>query len=148
MVPFACNTAISKNPSPLKSPDVIDVVANPEPPADHVRHAPAGHCAMLSALEDHHFPPELILLNGPSELIGEWLALSRDGYKPWRHSFAIPNDGRAIPAQAGPPLAPPYLPRMMSAEDRARPIAYVCSGLSCSLPIKNVDALKKALAAR
>ena len=116
--------------------------------ADHVRHAPAGHCAMLSALEDHHFPPELILINGPSELIGEWLTLSRDGYKPWRHSFAIPNDGRAIPAQAGPPLAPPYLPHMMSAEDRARPIAYVCSGLSCSLPIKNVDALKKVLAAR
>ena len=110
--------------------------------ADHVRHAPAGHCAMLAALEDHHYLPELILINGPAESIGAWQRLCRDGYKPWRRSFAIPNDVRTIP----PPLAPPYLPRLMSAADRAQPIAYVCTGLSCSLPIKHVEGLKKALA--
>jgi uncharacterized protein YyaL (SSP411 family) len=98
---------------------------------------PAGHCALLSALEDTVYPPELVVVRGPADAIAPWVDVVRQGFKPWRHVYGIPYEGVAT--------APAFLPKLVSGETRARPTAYVCTGQSCSLPIVSLDALKQAL---
>ena len=57
-------------------------------------------------------------------------------------SVAIPTDlGRT----ERPPLLPPYLPRVQAAGAVDALVAYVCSGLECSLPITDIDTLKATL---
>ena len=109
--------------------------------ANHLAQAPSSFSSMMSALEDHIYPPELVLITGPAATLSDWQAATRTGYTPWRASFAIPNDVPTFP----PPLRPPYLPRVTSTAERERPVAYVCSGMSCSLPIRDLAALKSAL---
>jgi hypothetical protein len=98
---------------------------------------PAGHCALLAALEEVVYPPELVIVRGPADAIAPWLELARKGHRPWRHVFGIPYDGvREVPG---------YLPRLVSADARGRPTAYVCTNSSCSLPICDLDGLKATL---
>jgi uncharacterized protein YyaL (SSP411 family) len=99
---------------------------------------PAGHCAMLTAMEAVAAPPEQIVIRGPRESLGDWLAAAQAGYRPWRRVYAIPSD-------ADPRCVPPYLPRLVSADSSQRPLAYRCEGLQCSLPIESLAALREVL---
>jgi uncharacterized protein YyaL (SSP411 family) len=98
---------------------------------------PAGHSSLLAALEDQVVPPEIVVVRGPATEIVEWHRAARRGFKPWRHAFAIPYDGVRE--------APVYLPRLVSAEARTRPTAFVCTESSCSLPITKLDELVERL---
>jgi len=101
---------------------------------------PAGHCSMLHALELIASPPDTIVLRGPVELVTEWRDAISPGYKPWQRVYSIPYEGiRSVPA---------YLPRMVPIESRQTVTAYVCRGLQCSLPISDLDELKKAIGVR
>ena len=53
-------------------------------------------------------------------------------YQPWRRIYAIPQDAA---------VAPPYLPAPPGPE----PVAYICSGASCSPPVTTLAALRKTL---
>ncbi|MBK80662.1 MAG: thioredoxin domain-containing protein [Gammaproteobacteria bacterium] len=99
---------------------------------------PAGHCSMLTALEEVTRPPELIVIRGPAGSFAPWLAAARDGYRPRRRVYAIP-------AAADPRLVPPYLPRLVSADSAGKTTAYRCEGFSCSLPIGAPEALAAEL---
>ena len=101
---------------------------------DKMARFPAGHCTLISALELEHHGTEQIVIRGPASELAEWLAVTRSGFKPWRHGYAIPYEGnRTLPA---------YLPRLTSADVRGRTVAYHCSGLSCSLPIQTLAELR------
>ena len=100
---------------------------------------PAGHSTLLSALEDELNPPELIIVRGPRAELESWLRPLRSGYRPWRHAFGIPYEEVGV--------MPAYLPRLVSAEKQRQCTAYVCRGLSCSLPIHSQDELAAALKA-
>lgn len=92
---------------------------------------------MLDALEAQTFPPEHVILRGPKEDARDWLRKVRVGYTPWRRVYTIPyTNTRTLPG---------YLPKMVSADRQAAITAYVCSGLSCSLPIESIDELGQAL---
>ena len=110
--------------------------------AESISRTPAGHCTLLDALEDELYPPQIAVIRGQDARIAEWLTACQQGYKPWRMCIAIPTDQDG--AQR-PPLLPPYLPRVQAAGDISDPVAYVCSGLECSLPIKDLDTLKATL---
>ena len=97
----------------------------------------AGHCTLLTALEDTVYAPEQIVLRGPAESMAEWRAAIEDGYAPWRVTYAIPYEASAT--------LPEYLPRLVSSEQQARVTAFVCSNLSCSLPITSLEALQDEL---
>jgi uncharacterized protein YyaL (SSP411 family) len=98
---------------------------------------PAGHSSLLAALEDELVTPELVIIRGPADAIASWRRAASRGFKPWRHVFAIPYDGvREVP---------PFLPKLVSAEARGKPTAFVCTGSSCSLPIAVLDDLLKRL---
>ena len=98
---------------------------------------PAGHSTLLAALEDQTTPPELVIVRGPKAELETWLKPVRAGFKPWRHAFGIPYE------DAG--LIPGYLPRLVSHEKQRQTTAYVCRGLSCSLPITSPQELDAAL---
>ena len=81
--------------------------------------------------------PTQILIRGPESQIAPWRMAAADGYSPWRQCYALPYETANV--------LPTYLPKLVSAEMREKTVAYVCSGLSCSLPIESPDALKLAL---
>ncbi|MDZ7668481.1 MAG: hypothetical protein U5Q16_03315 [Gammaproteobacteria bacterium] len=100
---------------------------------------PAGHCSMLTALEAAQQPPEQIIVRGPRKEMDAWLAAARIGYQPRRRVYGIPyaDDIRKVP---------PFLPRLVSADFSAKPVAYRCDGFSCSPPIESLADFRTALA--
>ena len=98
---------------------------------------PAGHSTLLSALEDEVTPPELIIVRGPRDELDDWLRPVRSGYRPWRYAFGIPYEDSGV--------MPSYMPRLVSAEKQRQCTAYICKGLSCSLPIHSQPELLAAL---
>ena len=97
-----------------------------------MEHHPAGHCCLLTALEEQVQAPELIVLRGDEDAIDEWRQALRDSFRPWRHIYAIPLDAKQ---------RPPYLPALAP----LGPVAYICSDSSCSTPIDSLDGLQAAL---
>ena len=98
---------------------------------------PAGHCLLLTALEETVYPPELVIVRGPAQDMVEWLAAARVGYHPSRAVYAIPYDSDMVPN---------YLPRLVSAETRAKVSAFFCRGLQCSTPMTDLAEFKQAVA--
>jgi uncharacterized protein YyaL (SSP411 family) len=98
---------------------------------------PAGHCTMISALELQARGLDLVLIRGPAELLGDWLKVSRSGFRPARATFAIPYEGTTT--------LPAYLPRLVSTDMTERVVAYRCEGMSCSLPIESLEAFRQAV---
>ena len=66
-----------------------------------------------------------------------WRKALDDGYTPWRTSYVIP--------YAGVGVIPSYLPKLVSADTQRKTVAYVCNGLSCSLPLDTPEALVSTL---
>lgn len=99
---------------------------------------PAGHCTLLTALEAELAIPTQIIIRGPQAQLTPWRAVATARYTPWRQCYALPYETAN--------LLPGYLPKLVSTQMRQKTVAYLCSGLSCSLPIESPDALKQALA--
>ena len=93
---------------------------------------PAGHCTLLSALEEQLHPGEQVILRGSSEALRDWRDALADGVRPWRQVYAIPTGATVIP---------PYLPASSAPE----PVAFICSHASCSLPITSIAQLQRTL---
>jgi len=67
----------------------------------------------------------------------QWADELTVGYTPERSRYLIPyNETTTLPG---------YLPRLVSSEQQALVTAYVCTGLTCSLPITTLDEVKSLL---
>ena len=95
---------------------------------------PSGHCSLLTALEEQLHPSELVILRGPRQEMEPWRRALTDGYRPWRQVYLIPPDAEAIPG---------YLPALPPGP--SKPVAYVCTGASCSLPAESLADLQATL---
>jgi len=91
---------------------------------------PAGHCGLIEALQQQMEGDTQIVLRGPQAQLKQWQQSLQTGLAPWQHCFAIPYE-------AGQPL-PEYLPSLVSSDDQAKVIAYVCQGLACSAPVQSI----------
>jgi len=98
---------------------------------------PAGHCTLLHALEATLYSPTQIIVRGPQSQLEHWLEPLHSGFHPDRHVYGIPYEN--------PGLLPNYLPGLTPIEQQNSLTAYVCKGLSCSLPITEFDALEQLL---
>ena len=96
---------------------------------------PYVHCALLDALEEYLYPPEIIILRGEGEEFMQASQLCQQGYSPRRLSLAIPATENDLPG--------------LLAERASRNgfIAYPCSGTTCQSPITDVSELATTLQA-
>ena len=98
---------------------------------------PTEHSSLIESLEEQTYPPQQVVIRGPEEEISAWQESLDQQYTPWRKTYCIPyTSNENIPS---------YLPSLISAEKQRRPLAYVCTELSCSLPIDSLEELKEAL---
>jgi uncharacterized protein YyaL (SSP411 family) len=94
---------------------------------------PYVHCALLDALEEYLYPPEIIILRGEGKEFIQASQLCQQGYSPRRLSFTIPAAENDLPG--------------LLAERPARNgfIAYHCSGTTCQAPLSSVNELATTL---
>jgi uncharacterized protein YyaL (SSP411 family) len=95
--------------------------------------APHAHAAMLTALEEHLHPPQLVILRGEAAEVAAWSRALAPLYAPRRMVLAIPADAGELPA----PLA--------AKAPRAATVAYLCEGPTCSEPIDELGRLVRLL---
>ena len=92
---------------------------------------PHGHAAMLIALEEHLEPPSTVIIRGPASRAEEWRAELARGYSPSRLVFAIPADTTDLPTS------------LATKKALDETVAYVCRGMTCSEPIRSLEALAR-----
>ncbi|HSF78426.1 MAG TPA: thioredoxin domain-containing protein [Steroidobacteraceae bacterium] len=98
-----------------------------------IRRSPQAHTMMLTALEEHLSPPQVVILRGAAADLPAWSASLAMLYAPRRLVFAIPAEEPALPeALAGK-------------RPRASTVAYVCEGPQCSEPIDELPRLLRLL---
>jgi len=98
-----------------------------------VTNLPYAHDALLSALEDQLYPPQLIVLRGEPAALKEWQARVNYHYAPRRIALAIPNDASELRGT------------LAHCIPRGEICAYVCSGTRCYAPIGALGELESHL---
>ncbi|CAK0760943.1 Thioredoxin domain-containing protein [Gammaproteobacteria bacterium] len=94
---------------------------------------PNAHCALLHALEEYLYPPEIVILRGEPESLAFWMARTAHQYTPRRLIFAIPSITSDLPAALS--IRVPH----------ATTVAYICTGSVCAAPITDPDILEAVL---
>jgi len=98
---------------------------------------PTEHSSLIESVEEQVYPSQQVILRGPEAEILEWRESLSGQYTPWRKVYCIPySNSNHIPS---------YLPSLISAEKQRSALAYVCTDLSCSLPITSLNELKQIL---
>jgi uncharacterized protein YyaL (SSP411 family) len=84
---------------------------------------------MLLALEDYLHPPQIVILRGAAAAIAPWQRELNAVFAPRRWTLAVAADATGLPdALATKPAG-------------EGPIAYICRGTQCSVPISALAAL-------
>jgi uncharacterized protein len=94
-----------------------------------VQRVPQAHTMMLTALEEHLNPPQVVILRGTAGEVAAWSSSLAPLYAPRRMVFAIPGDADGLPEA------------LASKAARDRTVAYVCEGPQCSEPIDELPRL-------
>jgi len=95
--------------------------------------APHAHSMMLTALEEHLSPPQIVILRGSAEDVARWARSLAPLYAPRRMILAVPDDAQGLPEA------------IASKAPRGTPVAYVCDGPQCSEPIADLPRLLRFL---
>jgi uncharacterized protein YyaL (SSP411 family) len=87
------------------------------------RRYPEAHATLLMALDALLVPPELVVLRGNADELVAWQRPLQSEFAPRRLAFAISRDA--------------VLPGLLAERvPRERPVAYVCSGMTCRAPVE------------
>ena len=92
-----------------------------------VRHSPSACSGLLTALEEHLFPGQTIVLRGTAETLRAWHARAVRPYAPRRLTLAIPDDVTRLPGVLNERLP------------QGTAVAYVCTGTACRAPVTTFD---------
>ena len=93
---------------------------------------PASFGSLLLALEDQLIPPRIVILSGPDDALGTFQAVLAGTYLPTTISLAIANGTVSLPSALSRPVT-------------AEVNAYLCQGVTCLAPLKDIAKLKDAL---
>jgi uncharacterized protein len=94
---------------------------------------PQAHMSMVNALEDFLGPMQTVIIRGDAAQVEHWAAGLRAVYAPKRLLFAIPGDAAELP------------PTLAAKRAAAGCVAYVCTGMTCSAPLDDLEALAREL---
>lgn len=93
-----------------------------------VNQAAYAHASFLHALEEHLYPPQMIILRGTTSDCAAWQNAMQQHYLANRLDFCIPHDADDLPGLLGARKAPVQGVR-----------AYVCNGMQCQAPVDDLD---------
>jgi uncharacterized protein YyaL (SSP411 family) len=93
---------------------------------------PQAHMTMANALEDLLAATQVVIIRGEGAEVQKWAAQLAALYAPSRLIFAIPRDAAGLP----PTLA---------AKSAAHTVAYVCTGMTCSAPLGDLNEVAREL---
>ena len=96
---------------------------------------PQGHMTLITALDEHLAPPQIIVLRGAAESIADWRGELDRLFDPRRVIVAIPADATGLPPALGTKPAPAD----------GSTVAYLCRGSTCSAPLATLDELARNL---
>jgi hypothetical protein len=97
---------------------------------------PQAHMTLANALEDFLVSTQILIIRGDAPQIERWSAELGALYAPTRMIFAIPRDAAELPAALAAKRA------------TADTVAYVCTGMTCSAPLTDLNAIARELALR
>jgi uncharacterized protein YyaL (SSP411 family) len=97
---------------------------------------PQAHMSLLNALEDFLASTQTVILRGDAPDVARWSATLNALYAPTRMIFAIPRDADRLPAA------------LAAKQPGAGTTAYVCTGMTCSAPISDLNEIARELTLR
>jgi hypothetical protein len=95
-----------------------------------MREMPYAHNALLHALEEYLYPPQMVFLRGRRDETQHWQHQLNKALRPRRLVFAIDAGGARLPGKN---------------HDADHPLAYRCDGFACSAPIADLNTLQEEL---
>lgn len=96
---------------------------------------PSAHSALLHALEEWLYPPQLVFLRGSFNDVGHWQRTLDEDFAPRRLIFPLGQNGRTLPGA-------------QDAAAAASVRAYRCDNFACSPPIHDLSELTQELKTR
>ena len=99
-----------------------------------VQHAPYAAAFMLHTLEEHLYPPQLIIVRGNENDMENWGAELEKHPHPRRVAFYISDSETNLPGL--------LTSKPAQAEQT---IAYICSGMQCYAPVNTIEGLRQSL---
>jgi uncharacterized protein len=100
---------------------------------------PRAHLTLLAALEDYLEPLQIVIVRGAAaDETRRWASSLGADHSPCRLIFAIPSDAADLP----PAIAAKRIGGDRVAGD---PVAYVCTGTSCSVPLTSLEEARRML---
>ncbi|WP_455204931.1 thioredoxin domain-containing protein [Kaarinaea lacus] len=100
---------------------------------ESIQRTPYAHNALLAALEDYLYPPQVIVLRGGAEDMRSWQKAADNSYAPQRLLLAIPAEEQDLPGL------------LNERKSEGSVVAYVCDGHSCRQPVTDLAAFEVAL---
>ena len=94
---------------------------------------PTACASLLTALEEHLYPPDLLVLRGREPELAAWQRWAGRGYRPDRLVFAIPADAAGLP------------PALAAHRPEGAVGAWLCSGGTCRPPVTDEAAFRALL---
>jgi uncharacterized protein YyaL (SSP411 family) len=100
-----------------------------------IREYPQAHMSLVNALEDFLSSMQILVIRGEERSAAAWAKDLGALYAPTRMIFAIPDNAELPPALA-------------AKSAHRETVAYLCTGMSCSAPLTNLQDISRALRLR
>jgi uncharacterized protein YyaL (SSP411 family) len=100
-----------------------------------IQEYPQAHMSLLNALEDFLSSMQILVIRGEAPSAAHWAGALGNLYAPTRMIYAIPNDAELPPALA-------------SKRPGETTVAYLCTGMTCSAPLANLEEVARTLKLR
>jgi len=102
----------------------------------HLEEYPQAHMSYLNALEDHLATMQILIIRGHASEAQRWTDQLKGLYSPLRMMFTIPDDAANLPAALAAKSA------------QQGPVAYLCTGMTCSAPMHSLEEVSRHLTLR
>jgi uncharacterized protein len=97
---------------------------------------PLAHMSLVNSLQDFLTSTQILIIRGDAAQVAQWSAKIAALYAPRRMIFAIPRDAEKLPEA------------LAAKQATADTVAYVCTGMTCSAPLDDLQSLARELALR
>jgi uncharacterized protein YyaL (SSP411 family) len=102
----------------------------------HLEEYPQAHMSYLNALEDFLATMQILIIRGEASEAQRWADQLKGLYAPLRMMFTIPEDAANLPEALAAKSA------------HTSPVAYLCTGMTCSAPMHSLQEVSRHLTLR